>query len=551
MTDGDRRGGDPAGASRGWRLVTARVTTALAGLLVLFALVVPNQLTHLTPAAFVRLPVEGLLGGALLLALPARARRVGAALVGAILGVLLILKITDLGFSAVLARPFDPLLDWSLLGAGGEVLTDSIGRAGTAGVVVAAAVLAVALLVLMTLSVLRLSRLVVRHRTRAAGTVAVLGAAWVAGAVLGVQIVPGVPVAAHQYDRVLRVTESLQDGNRFAAEAAVDPFAEIPGGERLTALRGKDVLLVFVESYGRDAVAHPELAPAVGAVLDEGDRRLAAAGYAARSAFLTSPTVGGASWLAHATLLSGLWVDNQQRYDRLGATGRLTLTGAFQRAGWRTVGVMPGVVDGWPEAASFGYDRIYDQPDFGYRGPRLNWGRMPDQYTMSFFERVERALPERPPLMAEIGLVSSHGPWAPAPPLIDWDGLGDGSVFDTMPSIDELPDAVLHDPDRARDAYRQTIEYALRTLISYVETFGDGDLVLVFLGDHQPAPVVTGAGASRDVPITIVTRDRSVLDRISGWGWQDGLQPGPQAPVARMDTFRDQFLTAFGSPERR
>jgi hypothetical protein len=37
-----------------------------------------------------------------------------------------------------------------------------------------------------------------------------------------------------------------------------------------------------------------------------------------------------------------------------------------------------------------------------------------------------------------------------------------------------------------------------------------------------------------------------VLDRISGWGWQDGLKPGPQAPVSRMDTFRDRFLTAFG-----
>ena len=62
--------------------------------------------------------------------------------------------------------------------------------------------------------------------------------------------------------------------------------------------------------------------------------------------------------------------------------------------------------------------------------------------------------------------------------------------------------------------YRRSIEYSLNTLISYVETYGDDDLVLVFLGDHQPAPVVTGAGASRDVPITIVARDPAVLDRI-------------------------------------
>jgi hypothetical protein len=79
-----------------------------------------------------------------------------------------------------------------------------------------------------------------------------------------------------------------------------------------------------------------------------------------------------------------------------------------------------------------------------------------------------------------------------------------------------------------------------------VQTYGDDNLVLVFLGDHQPASVVSGQGASHDVPITIVARDPAVLDRISGWGWQSGLKPNAQAPVWRMDSFRDRFLSAFG-----
>ena len=36
------------------------------------------------------------------------------------------------------------------------------------------------------------------------------------------------------------------------------------------------------------------------------------------------------------------------------------------------------------------------------------------------------------------------------------------------------------------------------------------------------------------------------MQRIAGWGWQDGLRPSPDAPVWRMDTFRDRFLQAFG-----
>jgi len=82
--------------------------------------------------------------------------------------------------------------------------------------------------------------------------------------------------------------------------------------------------------------------------------------------------------------------------------------------------------------------------------------------------------------------------------------------------------------------------------VSYVENYGDPNLVLVFLGDHQPAPIVTGQGASRDVPITIVAKDPKVLDRISSWNWTPGLRPAPTAPVARMDTFRNRFMTTFG-----
>lgn len=70
--------------------------------------------------------------------------------------------------------------------------------------------------------------------------------------------------------------------------------------------------------------------------------------------------------------------------------------------------------------------------------------------------------------------------------------------------------------------------------------------MLIVLGDHQPATIVSGPGASHDVPITIIVHDPAVMDRISRWGWQDGMRPGPNAPVWPMDAFRDRFLTAYG-----
>ena len=529
-----------------WRTIARWTVTSLAGLLVLLVLVAPSQMGHLTPVAFLRIPVEALLVVALVLVLPER-RRLTAIVAGIVLGVLGVLKVVDMGFFAVLDRPFDPMGDWSFLDAAAVYLTKSSGRAVAVGFVIGAVVLAVLLVVLVTLAVLRLSRLVAAHRSVASRTVAALAVVWVAFAVVGVRVGPGEPVAARaSVDRLLQVRAGLQDRSVFAAESAVDNFRD-SSSDLLTALRGKDVIIAFVESYGRVALEDPVIAPQVSAVLDDGSRRLTAAGYSSRSGYLTSPTAGGGSWLAQATLLSGLWVDNQQRYGALTGTDHLTLNGAFRRAGWRTVGIMPGVIQEWPESKFYDLDQIYAAKDLGYRGPNFSFATMPDQYALSFFQRTERAKPDHAPVMAEIPLISSHAPWAPVPPFLDWDAIGDGSVYQATAGAGDPADIVLRrDRTRVRNDYANAISYSLKSLISYVELYGDDNLVVVFLGDHQPAPVVAGAGASRDVPITIVARDPAVLDRIAGWGWQDGLKPAPQSPVWRMDTFRDRFLTAFG-----
>jgi hypothetical protein len=183
--------------------------------------------------------------------------------------------------------------------------------------------------------------------------------------------------------------------------------------------------------------------------------------------------------------------------------------------------------------------------NLGYKGPLYNFGSMPDQYTLSAFQHNERSAPGHAPVMTEMVLLSSHEPWTPLPQIMPWDSIGNGSVYQGTRQPGPTSKQVFADNEVARSAYIQSIQYSLNALISYIQTYGQ-NLVLVFLGDHQPESQVSGEGASRDVPITIVAQDPKVFDRIASWGWQDGLKPSPNAPVWRMDTFRDRFLTAFG-----
>ena len=82
-----------------------------------------------------------------------------------------------------------------------------------------------------------------------------------------------------------------------------------------------------------------------------------------------------------------------------------------------------------------------------------------------------------------------------------------------------------------RAAYGQSIQYTMSALVSFVQHYGDKNLVLVVLGDHQPAKVVSGESPTHNVPISIIAHDPAVLDRISGWGWDDGLRPSRHAPL--------------------
>ena len=303
----------------------------------------------------------------------------------------------------------------------------------------------------------------------------------------------------------------------------MDAFRDTAGSDLLTGLSGKDVVFVFVESYGQVAVQGSAFAPQVDSVLDTGTRRLRADGYSAKSGFLTSPTFGGISWLAHSTLQSGLWIDNQLRYDDLVASDRFTLSDAFKRAGWRTVSDVPSDSGDWPEGTSFyHYDKLYNSSNVGYVGPKFSYASVPDQYTLSTFQRLELAQPNRAPVMAEIDLVSSHTPWAPLPHLVDPSQLSHGSVYNGVPEQGQSPADVWPDPSHVQSAYARSIDYSMRSVISFVKTSHDKNLVVVVLGDHQPASIVSGQNASHNVPISIISHDPAVLNQISPWHWQDG-----------------------------
>jgi hypothetical protein len=535
---------NPGSPSRLGRVIGG---TILFSLIAFVTFTLPDHPDAFGLSPFLRLPLEWPIGALVLLLTTGRFQRFLEVVAAIVVFIMLFLKLADIGTQAAFQRPFNPYLDIKMIGDGWNLMS------GTFGPPIAVVAASAAVAVLLFLMALFLRSMQWMTMARAASRV-LLVVIFTSLAILGTLLYalgrPGIELNAAGYlsQRLALVARSIDDMRHFEAELGK---GEGPRSGRglFQALDGKDVVLIFVESYGRSAIEDPRYAGVSGPRLQLVEETLGAAGMQSASAWVTSPTVGGLSWLAHGTLLSGLWIDSQARYDRLMRSSQPSLNRLFAEAGWKTTAVMPAITMDWPDAAYYGYNQILPAAGLGYRGKPFNWVTMPDQYTLSAFERLVRG-PGREsgkPVMAEIALISSHAPWTPVARVIDWDDVGDGSIFNEQAMSGDPPSVVWSDPERVRRQYIATIDYSLETLGSYMTRFGK-DTVFVVLGDHQPAAIVTGPNASRAVPMHVVSGDADLIARFRAEGFSVGMLPAANAREWPMDAMRQVLIDRFSHP---
>lgn len=481
-------------------------------------------------------------------AAPTRVLRCLAALT--LLGVLA--RYLDVTVQAVFGRALNPYWDGRYLGS---VLALGGWSAWTilAGALVL--LLAVALLYRLLLRAWRLLALALAARRERAVT-ALLAAMLLALCVL--------PIGADgRLSRALRTAFARPVTPAIAHQAgllasqlwpgtASRPLATSPDfqAHSLAGLKGADVLVVFLESYGvctlDDAAQQSALAPARARLAQQLDER----GQGVVSARVRSPTFGGGSWLAHAALLTGVDTRDPGDYERLLASDRPSLVGLFRAQGWRTVAWMPGLQRPWPEGSFYGFERIADAQGIGYAGLPLGFWRIPDPAAMALLHRQELAAPAgtRAPRFVVFPTLASHAPFRPVPPFDgDWTRLATPQAY----SAAQIAQALAQPADwsQARPAYLEAISASFDWLGSYLAGPAPRGLLTLVIGDHQPWAAVSGEGASWDVPVHAISADAQLLARFEALGFTRGLTPAPSAGAASaarpMEDLTALLLAAF------
>jgi hypothetical protein len=546
-----------AASERGWAATVRRsggLVLAVVLLVGLFSL--PAALSATDHAQSAAIPLELVLAVTVLALWPNGTESTGSYVRRAAAGVLtvfLVLEALDAATRTVLGRPFVLVFDLPLVMSAIEFIYGTFGALNA--ILVGSLILAsIPLVYVVIAACLRAAHSVARSdRYVRVFVVAVCSAAIVSS--IGRWSLPGriesIRIVSDQHLRDLAsearsAVAMLDDYSTFRAAGtgpAVSPAA-LAGG-----LDGADVLVFFLESYGRSAIETPRYGSVVVPSLQALQRTLDRHGFAAVSGWLESPTLGGQSWLAHATLLSGLQVDNQLRYKLLLSGERRTLVEAFNGAGYRTVLAEPAINKPWPEVGFYGFDRTYFSGDLGYAGPPYDWVTMPDQYTLHAFDRAERRRAAGP-LFAVTVLISSHAPWTPIAEVVeDWSMIGDGRIFAAWADRGAPPRVVWRNRETIRRQYAMAMDYVIDVFNSYFRQFGDRKTLAILVGDHQPGPVVSGPTPGHDVPIHVISNNPDLLEPFRTWGLIDGMLPEFGGKPRPMSSFRDWFLTSFGAEE--
>jgi hypothetical protein len=319
----------------------------------------------------------------------------------------------------------------------------------------------------------------------------------------------------------------------------------------LVKLKHRDVLLIFVESFGTVVLDNPHYRARITPALARFEATLETAGIGLVSNRVLSPSFGGGSWISHGTLLGGIKLD--QFLSRLVLeSGRKSLPRYMAEAGYRTVDVEPGIKYDATDSAFWGFEKNYYSADLDYRGPEFGWFGIPDQFTMKKFatrENTRRAAgdgsPERKPLFAQIVLVSSHTPFHPVPPYRkDWADAGDyiGVTPQDWERIYRQPDwSHLEEP------FLDSLGYVFDVLGDFMATrVAEGALVFI-LGDEQPPAFISGENQPWTVPIYALSRDPDLLAPFVALGYRPGAFPEQAAPWRGTESFLADFLDGFSS----
>ena len=328
------------------------------------------------------------------------------------------------------------------------------------------------------------------------------------------------------------------------------------------------VHIYIVESYG-NGIQRQSIREGYFAMVDGIEERLESAGWTIRTGLSEAPVMGGRSWLADATLLSGRLIKYESVYRHFlpHLATIATVPGFFKDNGYQTVLMRHNdrARPGLPLQNFFEFEQTVFQAEVGYEGPAYGWAGIPDQYALGHLR--DEVLPGiwDSPHFVFVHLASSHIPWDDVPPLVsDWRSL-DGKVGAKTGTQDapltekqikyQLKRFKRKETVRLRrlkpseenvQDYLTSVSYSIEAVVQHVLAMEQPPDVVVVMGDHQPPLYKKNTDFS--VPVHVMATDPSYLREFRKRGFRNGMRPTRWSKRIRHEGFFSVLVRALARP---
>ncbi len=286
-----------------------------------------------------------------------------------------------------------------------------------------------------------------------------------------------------------------------------------------------NIYMIFIESYGRFCYDNELIFKSYKPALKVEAEKLDKKGFSTISGFSNSPTNGGLSWLAYASVLYGFDIDKQGTYFALLKDSlwndyphwtRMLKKNGYKNYRISSIATNERMTIPWELYNNFyAVDQWIRYEDMNYSGKLYGFGpSLPDQFALNFGQSVIDSIGIEPYSLFFI-TQNSHNPFfSPEKPVSDWRNLSNGSAdleqrsrFLDKPSL---------------PGYAKSIIYQFRYLTEFIITHNDPDDIFILIGDHQP-PLITDNNGSFETPLHIISKDAGFIEKFSSFGFQKGL----------------------------
>ena len=348
--------------------------------------------------------------------------------------------------------------------------------------------------------------------------------------------------------------ESWRVYNSVNQTIAKDPYQDL---ELDPLSRSPELRVFIVESYGQLIFEEPVSGEPITAHLRELETALGAQGWYSVTGRSEAPVSGGRSWIADASLYSGMKISYESVFQHLKPSfvQRKTLPSFLSGMGYKTVVVEPKdrARPGVELENEFGFDQTVFYADLDWQGPEWGWGIIPDQHTLGWL-RQQVIEPAEQPLFISFHMVASHVPWRSPPPLLeDWRELADQPLGEDHLASQKKKKKADSKKPASRDeaikrlgryqreagmqhsgvgsikdekllAYADVVHYDLEALAQHLELEGsERPMLVIIMGDHQPPFLSKRMGFG--VPVHVLATDPALLAEFEARGFVPGMVP--------------------------